>query len=111
MKWRITTITANATNALTYVRINLITTAVAQGTNLYPLDLATINLSGFTSGTRIQLYDTLDDVELYNGVPSGTSLSYSTPYVSDRTIRIRAMYMSGVNAKKWVEFTETLTAT
>lgn len=109
LKYRITTATANASNALTYIRINTVSTAVAQAGNLYPLDYATITLNGLVAGSRVQLYDTTNNAELYNAVVSGTSLTYSTPYVSDFTCRVRVMKQSGTTAYKWVEFSEPIT--
>lgn len=108
MRLRITTATANATNALTYVRINTVTTAVAQD-NLYPLDLATVTLSGYVIGTRIQLYNVTDSIELYNDVPAGATLELLSSYTTDKTYRVRAMYQVGLTAYEFVEFTETFT--
>lgn len=109
LKLRVTTATASTTNALTYVRISMTTTLVAQQNNLYPLDLATITVNGLTANSRVQLYDTTNSVELYNGVVTGTSLSFASEYISDYTVRIRVMYQSGTNANKFIEFSDTVT--
>ena len=108
MRLRITTTATSTTNAMTYVRINTVTTAVAQD-NLYPLDLATVTLTGYVVGTRIQLYNVTDSVELYNDVPAGATLELLSSYTSDKTYRVRAMYQIGVTAYEFVEFTETFT--
>lgn len=109
LKLRVTTSVANTTNALTYVRLSMTTTLVAQQNNLYPLDLATITVNGLTANSRVQLYDTTNSVELYNGVVTGTSLSFASEYISDYTVRIRVMYQSGTNANKFIEFSDTVT--
>lgn len=110
IKVRVTTSIASTTNALTYVRVSMTTTLVAQQSNVYPLDLATINISGLTANSRVQLYDVTNAVELYNGVVAGTSLSLASEYLGDFTVRIRVMYQSGTNANKFVEFSDTVTA-
>jgi hypothetical protein len=109
LRLRITTATANTTNALTYVRINTVSTLAAQTNNLYPLDLATVTLTGYTVGSRIQIYNLTDSVEVYNGVPVGATLTIAEPYLSDKNYRIRCMYQDGLTAKMFVEFTETFT--
>jgi hypothetical protein len=109
LRLRITTTVEAATNALTYVRLDTTTSFAAQTNNLYPLDYAKIKLTGYILGTRIQIYDTTNNVELYNGIPATTTLDLESPYVADANLRIRAMYVNGATAKKFVEFTDTLT--
>ncbi len=111
LKYRITTNTAAADNAVTYVRINTTSSAAAQAAALYPLDYAALTLTTYTAGTRIQVYDTTNSTELYNGVPAGATLELSIPFSSAIDIRIRAMYQSGTTAKEFLEFTDTLTLT
>jgi hypothetical protein len=109
LRFRITVTVAALNNALTYVRVTTVTTLVAQQAVDYPLDYAIVKLSGYVLGTRIQIYDLTNNKELYNGIPSETTLTYAAPYLTDITVRIRAMYVSGVTAKKFVEFSDTLT--
>ena len=106
LRFRITTATPDTGNALTYVRVDTISTLVAQQNNLYPLDFTTVTLNGLVAGSRVQLYDTTNNTELFNGVVSGTSLSYQTPYVADFNCRIRIINQSGITAYKFAEFTE-----
>lgn len=108
MKIRCTVTTANASNALTYIGISTSSTSADQSSNLYPLDYSSINLTGLISGSRVQIYDVTNNQELYNEIISSSSLSYSAPYSSDFSCRIRIMYQSGTSAKKFVEFTETV---
>jgi len=110
MRLRITTITANTTNALTYVRVQTTSTLLAQTNNLYPLDYATISISALRAGSRVQLYDTTNSVELFNQVVSGTSFSYSAPYSGDYTVRVRAMYATSSTADLFVEFSDLVTS-
>lgn len=110
MRLRIITTTASTTNALTYVRVNTSSTLAAQTDNLYPLDTATISISGLRAGSRVQIYDTTNDVELYNDTVAGTSLSYAAPFTSSYTARIRVMYATTSTADEFIEFSDTVTA-
>jgi hypothetical protein len=50
LKVRATTLTANAGNVLTNIRIAMTTTSVAQQTNLYPLSVNTVSFTGLPAG-------------------------------------------------------------
>ena len=84
IRLRITTATASTTNALTYVRINTVSTAVAQD-NLYPLETAaaTLTLTGLEVGTTVALFNDNYTVELDREVIVGTTYTY--PYNWDST--------------------------
>jgi hypothetical protein len=110
LRLRITTATANATNALTYVRLTTTTTLAAQQGNLYPLDYANISLSGLEAGSRVQLYDVTNDEELFNETTATGNVVYSAPFSGTFTLRVRAMYADDTSAKKWVEFSESVGA-
>lgn len=73
------------------------------GTTYTPPATLTVSLSGFVSGTRIQIYDTANSVELFNDVVAATTKVYTETYTTDRTIRVRAAYVSGVTAKMFTE--------
>lgn len=73
------------------------------GSTYAPAPSATISLSGLTSGSRVQLYDTANSVELYNNTVGATTLTYSETYSVDRTIRLRVSYVSGTSAKNFIE--------
>lgn len=109
LQFRMTTTVANTGNALTYVRINTVSTLLAQQSNLYPQDYAIIALTGLVAGSRVQLYDTTNSAELYNAVVADTSLTYATPYTADFNVRVRVMKQDGVTAYEMVEFTESVT--
>lgn len=73
------------------------------GTTYAPPATLNIDLSGFVSGTRLQLQDTLNNVELFNDIVAATTKNYTEIYSVDRTIRVRASYVNGTSAKSFVE--------
>lgn len=73
------------------------------GTTYAPPTTVVVTLTGFVSGTRIQIYDTTNSVELFNDIVLATSKVYTEAYSVDRTIRVRASYVSGVTAKMYTE--------
>lgn len=68
-----------------------------------------LTLSGPVVGSRVQVYDVANDVEVANFVYSGP---YSTlvGYSGDATLRVRAAYVSGATAKASLEVTGQLTS-
>lgn len=71
-------------------------------------------VSGFTAGSRIQIYDTTNSIELFNGtasagdtVVSGTTATWTDPTAAagNRAIRVRVAYVSGATAKMWQQNT------
>jgi hypothetical protein len=71
-------------------------------------------VSGFTAGSRIQIYDTTNSVELFNGtasagntVVSGTTATWTDPTAAagNRAIRVRVAYVTGATAKGFLELT------
>lgn len=66
-----------------------------------------VTVTGGVAGTRIQIYDLTHGVELYNGVPATWPHVWTdaSPYVSDRQIRVRAAYVSGISAKEFIDQT------
>jgi len=75
MKVRITTTTTNTT-AITYLRFDTVTTAVAQSSNLYVLDTNTLTITGLQAGSEVRCYTGTDPataVEIGGVESSGTS--------------------------------------
>jgi hypothetical protein len=70
------------------------------GTTYVPPQQVSIVLSNVTAGTRVQIYDTLNSVELHN---STTVYSFTETYSVTRNIRVRLAYASGAAAKNFVE--------
>ena len=71
-----------------------------------------VTVSGFTAGSRIQIYDTTSSTELFNGtasagntVVSGTTATWTDPAAAtaSRAIRVRITYVSGATAKLFHE--------
>lgn len=70
-----------------------------------------ITVNNIIAGSRIQIYDTDSDTEMYNEVVAGTSFTDSITYTGDINVRIRLMYVDGVNAYKWYTATATIAST
>ena len=76
LKIRITTVTANSTNALTGIRVDTVTDSVSQQ-EVYPYQYTgAISVSSFVSGSRVQIYNVTTSTELFNDVVAGTSYLY-----------------------------------
>ncbi len=60
---------------------------------------ARITLSNIVTGSRVQVFDITGSVELFNGVAVASSLELQREWSSNRTIRVRATYCSGLSAK------------
>ena len=106
LRYRITTVTANAANALTYIRVTTDSTSVAQEAALYNLDTSTISLTGLRAGSRVQIYDITNSIEIFNEIVPGTTLSYAAPYFADYTARVRVMYATAATADIFIEFSD-----
>ena len=85
-------------------------TVVISAPELYQV----VIVSGFTAGSRIQIYDTTSSTELFNGtasagntVVSGSTATWTDPLAAsaNRAIRVRVAYVSGATAKLWQENT------
>jgi len=64
---------------------------------------ASATINNITTNTRVQLYDTANSLQLYNGIPGATSYAYSETYSVDRTIRVRLTDQAGALAKNMIE--------
>jgi hypothetical protein len=80
------------------------------GSNVVTQRFANVTAPNIIVGSRVQLYDTTNNVELFNGVLAG-ALNYQHTFVGNITVRLRATYQSGLTAKLPVEATGLLTAT
>jgi hypothetical protein len=78
LKVRATTATANATNALTYIRINTDTNSTDQQTQ-YPLPVIAVpaTVQWTEAGSRVRVYNVTTATELYNDIPAGLTLDQS----------------------------------
>ncbi len=70
-----------------------------------PATYQSVVINNLVVGSRVQIYDTTNSVELANEVAAGTTVTWtdSVAYVADRDIRVRIAYVSGVTAKHFVE--------
>lgn len=78
LKIRITTTAANLT-AITYLRIDTVTSAAAQENNLYDLDVYTATLTGLQTGTKVAVLTTGTETLLDILTESSGSVSYTYP--------------------------------
>ena len=71
-----------------------------------------VTVSGITTGSRVQIYDTTSSTELFNGtatagdtVVTGSTVVWTDPAAAsaDRAIRVRVSYVSGATAKNFIE--------
>lgn len=87
MKFRVVTVTANATNAITHIRVGTISTFNAQRDNLYPLDpkIATLELTGLKPNSEVRIFRASDDHELAGVEDSTTSFSYQYEHTGTDT--------------------------
>jgi hypothetical protein len=71
-----------------------------------PVNYQTVTLTGVLAGSRVQIYDTTNSVELFNGT-SGYSWtdSVDASISGSRVIRVRVAYVSGATAKAFIEAT------
>jgi hypothetical protein len=80
------------------------------GTTYVPPQINTGTVTGYTVGSRVQIYNVTTATELYNAVP-GAILSYvyteGTTVTSGDTIRVRIAYVSGVTANLPEEYMTT----
>lgn len=106
-----TTATANATNALTNIRVLTVTTSTAQSTNLYPIDTITINLTNLILNSRVWIRNTTDNVTLFNQIEPTTIFNEQVEYSADKNILIRIRNASGIPKYKSFETTGVLTNT
>lgn len=78
------------------------------GSNVVTQRFANVTAPNIVVGSRVQLYDMTNNVELYNDVLSA-ALNYQHTYTGDITVRLRATYQLGTTAKLPVESTGLLT--
>ena len=105
LKVKITTIVGN-TAAITYLRLNTLTSWSALTTNLYPLENITISLPGINYPARVQIYNLNSSTELYNSFIDDNQFKVELPYVTDFVARVRIMpfNQSSNTACKFIEF-------
>ncbi len=103
LRVRVTTTVANATNALTYLRIDGVTNAVDQRIQ-YPLPFdALASITGLVPGSRVHVYNVTTATEIRNEIVPGTSFVYGyyngTGVTAGDVLRIRICYVNGTTAR------------
>lgn len=73
-----------------------------------PVEYQSVTLSNYVTGSRIQIYDTTNGIELYNDIPAAAPQTLWTDSVAASTsgardIRVRVAYVSGTTAKSFIE--------
>lgn len=89
LKVRATCATANAGNLLTNISIPTLTTAVAQGGNQHPLDIATVVIDGLVTGSRVKAAKVSDGSVLFNGAESAGVVQFQTDFIGALVIDAR----------------------
>ena len=67
-----------------------------------PIVQQSVTITNVVAGSRVQIYDTTNSIELFNGT---SSYSWTDPSaaVAPRDIRVRISYVNGTSAKAFVE--------
>lgn len=99
------TITISGTTSLS---AGDVTTAGATVVISAPVEYQSVTMSNYVTGSRIQVYDTTNSVELYNDIPAAAPQTLWTDSVAASTsgardIRVRVAYVSGATAKNFIE--------
>jgi hypothetical protein len=89
LKVRARCVTANAGNLLTNIGIPTATTSVAQGTNIYPLDVGTVAVAGLASSSRVKATRVDTGEVLFNGAETGGLATFETDYIGAIKIEAR----------------------
>lgn len=74
-------------------------------TVIEPQIYQSVTITGLTTNSRVQIYDTTSSTELFNGVVAATSKVWtdSVAAAATRAIRVRISYVSGATAKEFIE--------
>lgn len=67
-----------------------------------PIVQQSVTITNVVAGSRVQIYDTTNSLELFNGT-SGYSWTDPSPAAAPRNIRVRIAYVNGTSAKAFVE--------
>ena len=58
----------------------------------------TISVIGLVANSRIRIHNDTDNIELYNAVVAGTSVSFNVAYTAEKTIELRVTNVNGLTA-------------
>jgi len=91
-------VTANVTNALTFIQINVTTTTEVQGTTVYPLEPLTITLTGLKNPTEVRVYESGTTNEL-TGSEEITTGSFIFEVEADQLVDIAILGLGYQNIR------------
>jgi len=75
------------------------TTIGALGARVTAQQFATVSAPNLLAGSRVRVYNTTDNVEMYNDVLASTGFSQAFIYTSNKNITLTATYVDGATAK------------
>ena len=75
------------------------TTIGTLGARVTAQQFATISAPNLLAGSRVRVYNTTDNVEMYNDVLASAGFSQAFIYVSNKNITLTATYVNGATAK------------
>lgn len=70
----------------------------------------TVSAPNLIAGTRVRLFNTTDNVELFNDVLSTNGFTYTTTFTANKNLNLRATYVNGLTAYLPIESTSILTS-
>lgn len=104
LKVRATCTTANAGNLLTQIAIPTVTSSTAQNEQ-YPLDTATVAVTGLVTGSQVKAEKVSDGTVLFNGAESGGAISFNT----DQVVPLKITARKGTGSPTYKEWVTQLT--
>lgn len=83
-KIRVVCTVANSTNAITYIRLSMTTTATDQR-ELYPIIVksSSLSLTQLATGTLVKIFKVSDDSILYTATTTGSTFTYNFSWIED----------------------------
>ena len=75
------------------------TTIGALGARVTAQQFATVSAPNLLAGSRVRVYNTTDNVEMYNDVLASAGFSQAFIYTSNKNITLTATYVNGATAK------------
>ena len=103
------TVSNTGSATVTITKVN--TTLGTLGARVTAQQFATVSAPNLLAGSRVRLYNTTDNVEMFNDVLASTGFSQSFVYTANKNITLTATYVSGVTAKLGLSASGIFTAT
>lgn len=103
-KIKVSASATNAANILTAVYALTNSNAAAQAIQ-YPLDTATVQVTGLVTGSRVKAEKVSDGTVLFNGAESGGAISFNT----DQIVPLKITARKGTGSPAYIEWVTQLT--